>query len=601
MTLALAPPRPNHRRVVALSVAALLIAVATASAVVVRGGSSSTAPVRGVPVTRIDSIKGVPLPTWPRSALPVGGMLFVRCTNLWAAQADGSLAHRLFSMDGLDSPTFSPDGRTIAFVAGGSQLWMAAADGSARRQIASLRSEGRPLSGSVTGLAWSPDSSSIAFAVTTPGQPLDTSSIWKVQIESGEITRAGTGNPVPVFLGGGLATTGVPSVGIGAGGSDLLALDPSRRWLALRAKRVSTEGDQLAVAESAETGFNIGLPVAVSYERADDGQVWLALRRSLSQVKEEYRTTPPDRSIDAAMRPAISSDGMFAGVTALDTQGGRDVGIYNTVTGRWAVLNYAWEPTWSPAIPATGTPTQDRAAAAARSALMLLSAHGEPGADELGVLLDDSFDRSVVPFRGYVQWTVRVPARSGEGWRVPATVVGRMGPTWAARDLTIRVEPSAGRLLAVPMARSSVHRLRTIPDAIRYLEGILPGGVLPASGLPSGARLASPPVQVYSSNGGSPNASLNVTVPTDAGGAKELTIGFGYAGFGCGSDPVPTTVAGQEANMTSHRSISQWNATPEVIWPASRGDMSARFSVAGEFDTTELLSIAATLEAARKH
>jgi hypothetical protein len=183
---------------------------------------------------------------------------------------------------------------------------------------------------------------------------------------------------------------------------------------------------------------------------------------------------------------------------------------------------------------------------------------------------------------------------------VPATIVGRRGAGTAYRSLSVRVEPSNGRLVAIPERASGLRYLRRIPDAIRYLRSVIGDDVLPASGLPAGARLASPPVEVSSYNAGTPTGSLNVTVPQGGRGRTELTIGFAYSGFGCGGDPVPVDVGASQGNMTSHRSVHQWHQTPEVIWPAKPNEMSARFSVAGHFDLTDLVAIAADLDAARK-
>jgi len=75
---------------------------------------SAFEPLRSV--TALPPLLPAPSATWPRSARPIGGIVFVRCTNLWTANADGSSARRLLMMPGLASPTVSPDGRSIAFL-----------------------------------------------------------------------------------------------------------------------------------------------------------------------------------------------------------------------------------------------------------------------------------------------------------------------------------------------------------------------------------------------------------------------------------------------------------------------------------------------------
>ena len=72
--------------------------------------SSETRPL-AADIQRIDETTPLPANAWPTSPHPAGGMLYVRCTNLWSALPDGSGAHRLLSMPGLSSPAFATTAR----------------------------------------------------------------------------------------------------------------------------------------------------------------------------------------------------------------------------------------------------------------------------------------------------------------------------------------------------------------------------------------------------------------------------------------------------------------------------------------------------------
>lgn len=75
-------------------------------------------------------------------------------------------------------PAWSPDGRQLAYVALSHQLWIAAADGTSRRRLASV-------AGIQFWPAWSPDGRWIAFAGTHDGH----TQLYRIRPDGSELTR----------------------------------------------------------------------------------------------------------------------------------------------------------------------------------------------------------------------------------------------------------------------------------------------------------------------------------------------------------------------------------------------------------------------------
>lgn len=84
----------------------------------------------------------------PRGSVPFAGIAFVRCTRLWTAAPDGSHAHPVMQATGVTYPTFSPDGRTIAYVTSGSPqtLWVVGSDGTDPTRLGDITLDGYAIS-----------------------------------------------------------------------------------------------------------------------------------------------------------------------------------------------------------------------------------------------------------------------------------------------------------------------------------------------------------------------------------------------------------------------------------------------------------------------
>jgi Tol biopolymer transport system component len=120
---------------------------------------------------------------------------------------------RRLGIQGND-PAWSPDGRTIAYSAGG--IWVVAPDGSGRRQLTALDRDPNDFLDEDVQPAWSPDGGSIAFAsgislldFVTTGIHGDTPqpepyTLWSVRLDGSAPTRLLPGSQAtdsePVWL-----------------------------------------------------------------------------------------------------------------------------------------------------------------------------------------------------------------------------------------------------------------------------------------------------------------------------------------------------------------------------------------------------------------
>jgi hypothetical protein len=320
--------------------------------------------------------------------------------------------------------------------------------------------------------------------------------------------------------------------------------------------------------------------------RTEAGRLELAWRPSFSRATRVTTGPPEGYRFDASSRPAVSDLAPVA-VPLLDADGERDLGIFDPVTERWTVMDYAWDPVWSSAPVAAGPIAAMRALRLTSSVLWSLR---RP--DRAALLLEEPVATPLLPFR-HPQYTVGVPTRlAGGGWSVPATAYGTDRRGFVVRDLRVVVRPVDGRLAATPSLVGPAERIRTIDDAIALLRRILTGPVVAPTGLPAGTRLAEFPIGAWSW-GGRTQGQLSVIAP----GLGPLTFHYGSSGFGCGAAPVPLELeTGTPAISTDPAQGLDWNT---VAWPAAPTDTSGPFGISGELPVSTLAAMAAAMDRVR--
>ncbi len=558
----------------------LLVSVVAVPLTVTLGGSDEVIPRAAVPITSLDPIAGLPETAWPRADAPSAGLTFVRCTNLWSMLPDGSAAHRLFSMPGLSSPTFSPDGRTIAFLAvrpEGQQVWMAAADGSRLLQVGTLRSGGRPTP-AAAGLTWSPDGARLAFALSpSTGSAW---SIWTLDVAAGEFEQVGTGGPAPFWTDRSLLDASAEA------SPDFRVLVGHDRWVA---KRLSSGSEDLAAALS-PGWWTDSWRKDTAIVRTTGGLPELVVSGRPGQRNGLVTTPPSGERIAPFARPAVLEGGPVA-VTLIDEQGGKDLGLFDPATSRWTVLDYAWDPAWSPAPPAPGS--LEAAAAASLVRHLLWTWNRFP--DRAGLLLQESGNPDLVSFRR-LGFTFSAPERSADGWSIPATLFGRTDGGFAFRRVAFHVRADVGRLVVDPVRTQGLRYVRTIGQAVRLLRSMLTVDVVAPAGLPQGTHLAANALSAWSW-GGRTTGQLGLVVPGTSGNPETLSVFYGQGGFGCGPSPVPLQLTTGTPAIASDPAES--GSYSQVAWPAGPNDWSGPLGLSGTLPRETMIGIAAAMDAGR--
>lgn len=527
----------------------------------------------------LDPITQAPTASRPRSASPVGGFAFVRCTNLWTAYADGSNARRILMMPGLASPTFSPDGRTIAFLAvaaGGTEIWLAAADGSVTRRLGVIEQDGTPVTAEIGSLDWSPDGSRLSFAVTPRGIHGGTGTHWTLDLASGAFDEVGEGGDAAAWLGRQL---------LAAGRADGRVENLwGHRWAS---QRISRAGDVEAIAFAPGWWAWEWEKQTAMLLNEGAGDLELAWRKGPTRNGSDFATTAPEGyRFDPSRQMAVLQHGPVA-VTLLDPAGGRDLGLYDPLTGEWQVLDYAWDAAASPAPPAVGGVERQHVTQLVQNLMWHLD---RPARSAL--LLEEPIEHRTAPF-DRLGFTLEPLVRRDGGWTIRVHAFGRRPNGFATQDLSVSVRGVDGRLAATVEPAGPIVPLRSVEDAVAYLERILTVRVLAPAGLPEGTRLAANAFDAWSWRGRA-TGTLHLVAP----GTGRLSFFYGDGGLGCGSYPVPVELAtGTPAIVQDPEVSGGFNA---IAWPAGPRESSGPFGIWGEAPTSMLVSIASAMDATRR-
>jgi hypothetical protein len=570
------PARPPGR-----PIAAVLLVVLIGAAIslpVARAALEDPPPVprfapRPAPAVEIDPgpLPILPRPSWPRGP-SIAGIAFVRCTSLWVSDTDGSDAHRIVALKGLSSPAFAPDARTIGFIQDGRELWMVGSDGSDARRVATLDLSPDAYA---TGLAWSENGKSLAFAVVTPYYDpwIDGSAIFTYRLDDGEVQTIGAGWPAPTWIW--------RHVAFARRGADQ-GIDVTMRG---RDRQLSTRRDDLAAVQIPSGWESAGYKRGLVIVRRNS----VVVRRDTWSRKTHLVAKPPlGYDIYHRARPAISQDGERAFIELTDARGTPALGVLDTKTGEWSVVGYAWDPTASPAPAVHGPLDRRRVLFAAQDLLSAWNWRPRRAALLMGTRRDEEL------FGGgrYLGFSLGAVSERDGRWTVDG-VVNWSDKKWSYREVQVEVDKKGHRLTARPSAVEPVQRVETISDAIEFLRTAIGPNVVAPTWLPQGTHFARDVANAWSW-GGSRSGSIYLKAP----GEGHVTLAYGDVdlSMGCGgvNDPEEVSVAGTTGVM------DHVSPTRQVVWPATlKARDTAFFSVYGDVDRATLLRIAASIEDAR--
>ena len=583
--LQLVPAEPRGRPLWA-TLFVILLATLLALPVIRSLGETVSWPAfhpRSIAATEIAALDRLTPLRRPRSSDPVAGIAFVRCTRLWVADPDGARPHPIAHATGVTYPTFSPDGRTIAYVTSGTPqvLWMIGADGTDPTELGPLTMNGSSLPAAVEALSWSPDGNTIAFALrdATYGPAAGGSAIWTFDVDSGRFARQGSGWPAPFWNKDHL---GVAQMDDGLW--DIAAFDGGPRAM----REVSSEvGDVTAgVISQGWLYYNRGVVLLREHGR----HRVLAIRRLWGQRDKVVVRPPHGYSIPRFAHPSISTDGSRVIVDLLDAGAGRDVGLYDPQTKSWTVLDYAWNSAVSPVPGLIGSIDEQRADLAARQ--LFETAHNAPM--KFSVLTGSRKARDVIPWRsaGYV---MRRPTSTGGGsWSIATVAFPYRRHNRPYRSLRIDVHKKNGLVMATPTATSPIREVTDVESAFDFASTAV-GYEVSRPTLPKGTRLTKWPFDAYSWNG-KPQVVFHFALPGNTRrNPKTFSVGYGEDlsfSLGCGgeNDPAEGDVDGVSAL------VDHVPGTNQVIWPATPEDRHATMTVYGTIGKDEVLEIARSMQ-----
>lgn len=608
--LELVPAPPRGGRVIpALVFVALLIGaiglpvIKAATKAPPRGISWSPRPVPASQIASLDPVRGMTEGGRPMSSEPLGGILFVRCTNLWTALPDGSHARKLLQFPGISSPSFSPDARTIAFVGPtdeGQGLYMAAADGSRLTEVGSFTSDGAAIEGRVTNLTWSPGGKSLAFALVDPAEDIWTggSTVWSYRIGFGQFTRVASGT-APGYVGWRLVYATWADTYRDTGPSFTSESDTGRNI----ARRLSSKGADFAFA-SAPDAFSDAWASrrGTVVLRMKDGQLELASRQSAwNRYSQARYEAPSPFAFFTKGRVSVSQDTRHLLADLVDPHGDRAVGVLDLNSRKWTVLDYAWSPAATPAPTASGPLGARRAM---RLAGDIFSSWRQRSDTSAAALLIGKRDRERMSmWRG--GYMIGAPTKTDGRWQVPATIYGSRHHRYYYRDAALLVGDTQDRRIEVDLQSTSPkHRLESLEDAKAFITSVM-GDELEfvwPSYLPAGIELnARWPVDAYSWDGQT-TVTVHMLLPKIEGEKyrRSLNLSYGDVNFslGCGgeNDPEEGEVGG-EPGLFDHIGRGP-QATRQVLWPATLLHRdTGKYSVYGQVSRETLEKVAGSMAA----
>ncbi|MEA2451660.1 MAG: hypothetical protein QOG04_370 [Actinomycetota bacterium] len=563
---------------------------------------------RALPVSQlasIDPISEMPRDKWPTSSAPAGGILFVRCTNLWVAQPDGSHARKLLSFSGISSPAFSPDAKTIAFIGPteeGQGLYMVAADGSGLVEVGTLVAQGSPVLARITNLTWSESGNELAFALVDPAfSPwAGGSTIWTWAPSTGWFDRIASGWPSPAFVDGHLAYSSRVSTPNGPRVS-FRSLDTRAGYLARGLSSRALDDLTFGVSPTTFSDSRATRHGAVVLRRDEHDDLVLVTKDS-AWVRNVHATysAPSPYSFFALGHVSVAQDSSRAVVDLRDPHGDRALGLLDLRSGDWTVLEYAWSGVATPAPTSSGPLGAQRAE---RFAGDVFSSWQRDGSFTAAALLIGDRDRDRFPMRRG-SFAVGAATRTTGGWNVPVTTYGRgEDRRYSYRTATMFFGTTTDdRVHAKLRSIEPTHPLETIEDAKAFIATVTRDiGFAWPSYLPPGTELNQRwPVDAYSYDDSS-TASVHLTLPEAPNGyAGSLNISYGDVEFmlGCGDggsmDPDAVELAGRPG-LFDQLGDGGSNSR-QVLWPATLEQQhSATYSVSGELRRAELMRIAASM------
>ena len=563
-------------------------------------------PVPASQIATLDPIGGLPKAGPPRSSEPLGGILFVRCTNLWTALPDGSHPRKLLQFPGISSPTFSPDARTIAFIGptdAGQGLYMVGADGSRLTELGSFAHEGAPIGARVANLTWSPDGKSLAFALVDHAEGIWTggSTVWTYRLDGSAFDhdafeRIASGTS-PGFVGRRLVYATWADTYRDTGPSFTSGSDTgmSLAW------RLSSKDADYAFALAPDAfSDSMASKRGVVILRTKGGQLELATRASAwdRNARSSYRVPSP-YSFFTAGRVSVSQDTQQVLADLIDPRGDRSIGILDLDSGKWTVLDYAWSPAATTAPTASGPVGARRAM---RLAEDIFSSSRQRSDTSAAALMIGKRDRDAMSkwLGGY---TLGEPTKTGDGWGVYATIYGSRHRRYYYRNADLLLARTKDHRIEAQLDWASPRiRIETIADARTFITSVMgnEGGAAWPSYLPAGVTLNKRwPVDAYSYDG-----LMTVTIQmvlSKVDGEKfrrSLSLSYGdlNLGLGCGdaSEPEEAQV-GSLPGLYDHMGSGP-QATRAVMWPATLLDRdTSSYSVRGQIPRATLERIAESM------